>query len=173
MNIHLNNITVFNTVIIFNLFKSFNLFSTHCFFSYKIIRFQKITVTDTLDKHIKVDFEIKGFDDLSIDGGSLTVTVEVLNTFDRRIQAIVSYRNASDTVIVTLQPKNFAKYGNFYDKNSAWWATGDTLRDPFHTDDEIKKHGRPVFLGYSTSKKGVKNMIKILSLNFTVDSNRE
>lgn len=173
MNIHLNNITVFNTVIIFNLFKSFNLFSTHCFFFYKIIRFQKITVTDTLNKHIKVGFEIKGFDDLSIDGGSLTVTLEVLNTFDRRIQAIGSYRNASDTVIVTLAPKNFAQYGNFYDKNSAWWATGDTLRGPFHTDDEIKKYGRPFFPVILLKIKVLKNMIKILSLNFTVDSYRE
>ncbi len=55
-----------------------------------------------------------------------------------------------------MAPKNFAQYGNFYDKNSTWWATGDTLRGPFHTDDEIKTYGRPVFLGFVTTKKGVK-----------------
>ena len=103
---------------------------------------------------------VVGFADLSVDGGSLDVTVEVINTFDRRITSVGSYRDASDTVIVTLAPKNFAQYGNFYDKNGAWWATGDTLRGPFHTNDEIKTYGRPVFLGYTTSKKGVKKYDK-------------
>ncbi len=103
---------------------------------------------------------VEGFDDLSIDGGSLDVTVEVINTFDRRITSVGSYRDALDTVIVTLEPKNFAQYGNFYDKNGAWWATGDTLRGPFHTNGEIKTYGKPVFLGYATSKKGVKKYDK-------------
>jgi hypothetical protein len=69
-----------------------------------------------------------GFDDISIDGGSLTVTVETFETYKRRIYSVGSYRNALDTVIVTLKPMNFAQYGNFYDKNDAWWATGDTLK---------------------------------------------
>ncbi len=69
-----------------------------------------------------------GFDDISIDGGSLTVTVETFETYKRRIYSVGSYRGALDTVIVTLKPKNFAQYGNFYDKNGAWWATGDTLK---------------------------------------------
>ena len=97
-----------------------------------------------------------GWDDISIDGGSLTVTVEKFNINNRRIYSIGSYRGASDTVIVTLQPKNFAQYGNFYDENGAWWATGDTLRGPFHTNDWIRTYGRPVFLGNATTKKGVK-----------------
>jgi hypothetical protein len=97
-----------------------------------------------------------GWDDISIDGGSLTVTVETFNVFNRRIFSVGSYRGASDTVIVTLAPKNFAQYGNFYDKNGAWWATGDTLRGPFHTNDWLRALGTPVFLGNATTKKGVK-----------------
>ena len=97
-----------------------------------------------------------GWDDISVDGGSLTVTVEVFETYNRRIYAIGSYRGATDTVTVTLQPKNFAQYGNFYDKNGAWWATGDTLRGPFHTNDWLRAYGNPVFLGNATTKKGVK-----------------
>lgn len=97
-----------------------------------------------------------GFDDISIDGGSLTVTVETFETYKRRIYSVGSYRGALDTVIVTLKPKNFAQYGNFYEKNGAWWATGDTLRGPFHTNDWLRAYGRPVFLGNVTTKKGVK-----------------
>ncbi|MCW9097233.1 MAG: DUF4900 domain-containing protein [Ignavibacteriaceae bacterium] len=97
-----------------------------------------------------------GWDDISIDGGSLTVTVEVFETYNRRIYSIGTYRDKTDTVIVTLQPKNFAQYGNFYDQNGAWWATGDTLRGPFHTNDWLRAYGDPVFLGNATTKKGVK-----------------
>jgi len=97
-----------------------------------------------------------GWDTLTIDGGSLKVTVETFETYKRRIYSVGSYRGISDTVIVTLQPKNFAQYGNFYDKNGAWWATGDTLRGPFHTNDWLRAYGTPVFLGNVTTNKGVK-----------------
>ncbi len=97
-----------------------------------------------------------GFDDLSIDGGSLTVTIDTFGINKRRIYSVGSYGSVSDTVIITLEPKNFAQYGNFYDKNGAWWATGDTLRGPFHTNDWLRAYGRPVFLGFATTKKGVK-----------------
>ena len=97
-----------------------------------------------------------GWDALSIDDGSLNVTVEIFETYKRRIFSVGTYRGTSDTVIVTLQPKNFAQYGNFYDKNGAWWATGDTLRGPFHTNDWLRAYGTPVFLGNVTTNKGVK-----------------
>jgi hypothetical protein len=51
--------------------------------------------------------------------------------------------------------------------------TGDTLRGPFHTDDEIKRTADQFFSVILLQKKALKNMIKILSLNFTVDTNRE
>jgi hypothetical protein len=112
---------------------------------------------------------MNGWDDISIDGGSLTVTVETFGTYNRRIYSIGSYRGASDTVIVTLQPKNFAQYGNFYDKNGAWWATGDTLRGPFHTNDWLRAYGTPVFLGNATTKKGVKLFNKFAHPEFHGD----
>jgi len=99
---------------------------------------------------------LTGFDDLAIDGGTLNVIVDTFETYNRRVYSIGSYGGVSDTVIVTLEPKNFAQYGNFYDQNNAWWATGDTLRGPFHTNDYLKTYGRPVFLGYTTTTKGVK-----------------
>ena len=100
---------------------------------------------------------VQGFQDLSIDGGELNVIVDTFQTFNRRIYSIGTYRGASDTVIVTLQPKNFAQYGNFYNSmKNVWWATGDTLRGPFHTNDYLQCYGKPVFMGYTTTQKGVK-----------------
>jgi len=99
---------------------------------------------------------LTGFNDLEIDEGTLNVIVDTFETYNRRVYSIGNYGGVSDTVIVTLEPKNFAQYGNFYDQNNAWWATGDTLRGPFHTNDYLKTYGRPVFLGLATTTKGVK-----------------
>ncbi len=99
---------------------------------------------------------MEGYSDESINGGTLNVTVDSFKTYNRRITSIGEFEGEKDTVIVTLEPKNFAQYGNFYDQNNAWWATGDTCRGPFHTNDFLKCYGTPVFLGYVTTKRGVK-----------------
>ena len=59
--------------------------------------------------------------------------------------------------IVWLEPKNFAQFGNFYDLfGNVWAATGDTFSGPFHTNDYLNTFGDPVWLGFTTSLKGVK-----------------
>ncbi len=59
------------------------------------------------------------------------------------------------SVYVELQPSNFAKYGNFYDRMSAIPATGDTFHGPFHVNSTMKTWGSPVFFGKVTSKGGL------------------
>jgi len=113
---------------------------------------------------------LTGFDDLAIDGGTLNVIVDTFETYNRRVYSIGSYGGVSDTVIVTLEPKNFAQYGNFYDQNNAWWATGDTLRGPFHTNDYLKTYGRPVFLATLLQQKVLNYIIQMRFLNFKADS---
>ena len=98
---------------------------------------------------------INGYRDLEIDDGTLDVYVDTFETYNRRIYSIGYYNGISDTVIVTFEPKNFAQYGNFYNKMAAWAATGDTFRGPFHTNDWLKCFGNPVFMGYTTTQKGV------------------
>jgi len=96
-----------------------------------------------------------GYSGLQFDNGSLSVTVDSINTFDKVITSIGEFDGVSDTVIVYLQPKNFAQYGNFYNSMAAWAATGDTFSGPFHTNDFLKCYGDPVFLGYATTQNGV------------------
>lgn len=96
-----------------------------------------------------------GYSNLSIDGGNVNVSVDSFGTNQRKLFSASNYDGYKDTVIVWLEPKNFAQYGNFYDKMAAWAATGDTFSGPFHTNDNLLCFGDPVFLGYTTTQKGV------------------
>jgi len=101
-------------------------------------------------------FWMTGYSSLQIDNGSLSVRIDSSNIYDRIITSVGEFDGIKDTVIAFLQPKNFAQYGNFYNSMGAWAATGDTFSGPFHTNDFLKCYGDPVFLGYTTTKNGVK-----------------
>jgi len=97
-----------------------------------------------------------GYKDLPVDHGVINVSVAKYGVNDRIITATSDFAGYRDTVKVWLEPKNFAQYGNFYNSMAAWAATGDTFSGPFHTNDYLKCYGNPVFLGYTTTKNGVK-----------------
>lgn len=98
-----------------------------------------------------------GFDDLPIGGGWADVVVETYDLYSKKITATSDFEGYKDTVQVWLEPKNFAQFGNFYDvMGGVWWASGDTCSGPFHTNDFLNALGNPVFLGYTTTLKGVK-----------------
>lgn len=98
-----------------------------------------------------------GFVDLPIAGGLAYASVETYDIYNKKITARSNYNGYEDTVQVWLEPKNFAQFGNFYDEmGSVWWASGDTCSGPFHTNDFLNALGNPVFLGYTTTLKGVK-----------------
>ena len=97
----------------------------------------------------------KGYSNLEVDGGTVDISVDSFGNNRRKLFSVSNYDGYKDTVIVWLEPKNFAQYGNFYDFMAAWAATGDTFSGPFHTNDNLKCYGDPVFLGYTTTKKGV------------------
>ncbi len=91
---------------------------------------------------------------------SLNVTVDTLDKFKniKVITATGTYQGVTAVVKVTLQPSHFSKYAYFSnDENGVWWATGDTVFGPFHTNDYMQVDGHPVFLGPETSTlKGIK-----------------
>jgi hypothetical protein len=96
-----------------------------------------------------------GYNNLNIDYGLLNVSVDSFGYDNKLITAIGDFEGYRDTVLVWLEPKNFAQYGNFYNSMAAWAATGDTFSGPFHTNDYLKCYGDPVFLGYTTTRNGV------------------
>ncbi len=78
--------------------------------------------------------------------------------YDANIATIVAegtFNGITKTIIVELRPSNFAKYGNYYSTISAYPATGDTFRGPFHTNGKLTTYGTPVFWGKVTTQKGL------------------
>lgn len=99
-----------------------------------------------------------GFSNLPIAGGVADVSVQTYNTYGKKVTSISNFAGCKDTTIAWLEPKNFAQYGNFYDvMASVWAAAGDTFSGPFHTNDFLQCVGHPVFRGYTTCTKGIKN----------------
>ncbi|HRI47055.1 MAG: hypothetical protein KF721_03875 [Ignavibacteriaceae bacterium] len=100
-----------------------------------------------------------GLSNISYSGGTLNVTITTLPKDRVKITSIGVSFGISKTVEVIIQPTSYSKFGNFYNKMSAAPATGDTLDGPVHTNDFLIVHGNPVFLGKTTSKKGIKKLI--------------
>lgn len=96
-----------------------------------------------------------GYKGIPFNGGTITVTVKDLPKDRKQFTSISDYYGYKDTIIVTVQPSSFAKFGNFYSNLSAWPATGDTFDGPFHTNKDLTVYGNPVFLGKTTSKGGL------------------
>ncbi len=99
-----------------------------------------------------------GFSNESYNGGTMNVSVQVLDPF-KNIRQIVStgtYQNYTSTVKVTLSPSSFSKFA-YYSvyENGIWWVTGDTVFGPFHTQDYLRVAGHPVYNGKVTIRKSI------------------
>ncbi len=82
-------------------------------------------------------------------------------TYNDQIATIISegtYNNVTKTIIVELQPSNFAKFGNYYSTISAYPATGDVFNGPFHTNGRLTTYGTPIFNGKVTTRNGLRKL---------------
>jgi len=96
------------------------------------------------------------FPNIPFQGGVLNVTVQGNN-----ITSIGTYGESIDTVKVLLAPSSFSEYAYYsmWEKENPtggpiWWTGSDTVRGPFHTQDNLRAYRHPAFLGRSTSHKG-------------------
>ena len=99
-----------------------------------------------------------GFSNLSFQGGTMNVTVDIVDAFKniRRINSTGIFRGDTSLVQVTLQPSKFSKFAYYsVDENGIWWTTGDTVSGPFHTQDYMRVAGHPVFNGKTSTKMGI------------------
>lgn len=98
-----------------------------------------------------------GYNNLAVDDGYVDVSVQTYDINSKKITCISDFSGYQDTVIVWLEPKNFAQFGNFINvMGGVWAASGDTFNGPFHTNDFLNCTGDPVFKGFTSSLKGVK-----------------
>jgi hypothetical protein len=111
-----------------------------------------------------------GYSNISCQGGTFTVTVQVLDTTKliKKITSISSFNGFNgytlntyhDTIIVTLQPSRFSRYAYYSVSEGGspiYWTTGDTVKGPLQTQDYLRVSGNPVFLGMVGTKLGVVN----------------
>ncbi|NOZ61473.1 MAG: DUF4900 domain-containing protein [Calditrichaeota bacterium] len=104
--------------------------------------------------------EIKGIKNQPIDGGHFSYFLErqkddpKLGPTEIRVTSIGHFMNKTDTVIVLLTRPSFSRYAYFTNhEGNIWFATGDTIYGPCHTNTYFQMAGRPVFYGKVTSAK--------------------
>lgn len=90
--------------------------------------------------------------------GKLNVRVDIIDAFKntRKITSTAEYQGVKQTVEVTIVPSKFSKFA-YYSKDEGsniWWISSDTVWGPFHTQDQFKIDGNPVFYGKVTTLKG-------------------
>jgi hypothetical protein len=77
-----------------------------------------------------------------------------LGITDVRVICHANYNNMTDTVIVLLTRPSFSRYAYFTNhEGNIWFATGDTIFGPCHTNTYFQMTGEPVFWGKVTSSK--------------------
>ena len=100
-----------------------------------------------------------GFTDLPFQGGTLNVSVEVINPYRnwRKLKSVGEYQGKSHTVEVIFQPSNFAKFAylSISDPTNLYWTDADTIWGPFHSQGDIKAYHHPVFYGKATTNGSV------------------
>jgi len=100
-----------------------------------------------------------GFKNIDFQDGKLNVSVLIVDKAKniRKIVASGTYRGINKTINVTLQPSKFSKFAYYSNSegSSIWWTSNDTVWGPFHTQDNLRSSGHPVFYGKATIKKKI------------------
>jgi hypothetical protein len=102
------------------------------------------------DSYYMGDFNI------SFQGGDIDLRIQ-----SNSIMSIGSYKGTIDTVKIVLEKTMFSEYAYYsmWEKSSPtggeiWWTNKDTVKGPFHTQDDLRCALHPVFKGPWTSHKG-------------------
>jgi len=97
-----------------------------------------------------------GFGPKSWMGGYYRSTVKDVGINQVSIVTTAEFMDHTSVVAVLLQPSSFSRFG-YYSvvEGSIFWITGDTVWGPFHTQDNIRVAGNPVFMQRATALKGI------------------
>jgi hypothetical protein len=89
-----------------------------------------------------------GYSNVSMAGGTMSATVVLTNPVTNALQVTSTgtYGGVSSSVIVNLQLSYFSRFAYCSNKeNGVYFATGDTINGPFHTQDYLNVSGHPIF----------------------------
>ena len=100
-----------------------------------------------------------GYSHLKMDRGEVNVGVHILDAFKdiKQIYSAGYFNGDSSIVKITFQPSKFSKFAYYsvVEPTGIWWTTGDTVWGPFHTQDNLRVAGNPVFNGKATILKDI------------------
>jgi hypothetical protein len=103
-----------------------------------------------------------GYTNIPCQGGTFTVTVKNIDTA-KLIKSVTTVSTYSgyytgysaivyhDTITVTFQPSRFSRYAYYSvseGTSTIYWVTGDTVKGPMHTQDNLDINGNPYFYGF-------------------------
>lgn len=95
------------------------------------------------------------FTNVSFMGGTYTITTTDMDSARVRIEVVATYDSVTYTDTLLLGLSKFSKFAYFSNiEGTIYWTTGDTVWGPFHTQDQMKINGNPVFEGRTTALKG-------------------
>ncbi|OQX88774.1 hypothetical protein B6D60_01175 [candidate division KSB1 bacterium 4484_87] len=101
-----------------------------------------------------------GVSNRPLDGGTYSYFIERqqddpnLGPTEIRVTSISRFLGMTDTIIVLLTRPSFSRYAYFTNhEGNIWFATGDTIYGPCHTNTYFQMMGQPVFYGKVTSSR--------------------
>lgn len=91
-------------------------------------------------------------------GGTYEINTSSYTRFglhDTILTAVGEFEGVKDTVQVLFSRYSFSKYAFFsVNESNVYWASGDTMWGPYHTESKMNISGRPVFYGKVTTRLG-------------------
>jgi hypothetical protein len=100
-----------------------------------------------------------GYSTTAFEGGTYTATVDTLGLINSRVKitATGEYNGVTTPIVILLEPSYFSNFGYYVDfiDPGGYFATGDTIDGPFHTQSTLNVIGQPVFKGKTTAKGGL------------------
>ena len=97
-----------------------------------------------------------GYSNKSFAGGVFNSQVTDVGVNQIRVVTTAEYMGQTSIVAVLLQPSSFSRFGYYSNiEGNIWWITGDTVRGPMHTQDNLRVAGRPAFMQRTTSLKSI------------------
>jgi hypothetical protein len=97
-----------------------------------------------------------GYSNINFMGGTYSAIVSDLDSGRVQVSVTAAYSGNSQSIVLTLGLTKFSKFA-YYSviEGAIYWATGDSVFGPLHTQQRLNINGNPVFLGKTTSKNGI------------------
>lgn len=100
-----------------------------------------------------------GYPPTAFQGGTYSSAIDTAGLTNSRVRitSTGTYNGVTTPIVILLEPSYFCNFGYYVDyiDPGGYFATGDTIDGPFHTQSRLNCIGQPVFTGKVTAKNGL------------------